>query len=145
VIQGGVLKSYSLSDAAGLAAGLAFVQISDSHMGFNKAANPVSKPSEFDTVDQVLKRAKAKQVFFVPGEHDVIEDNGQQYLTPYGKGRRASHRCQQERERLQVALAAAVTEPLDKLDALFHDRSLATATLAIWSSAKLRLSTCRSA
>src|SRR2546426_4879056 len=45
VIQGGVLKSYSLSripetnpkDTMGE---LSFVQISDSHMGFNKAANP---------------------------------------------------------------------------------------------------------
>src|SRR5215469_16466179 len=43
VIQGGVLKSYSLSRMSELgpkAAGeLNFVQISDSHMGFNKAAN----------------------------------------------------------------------------------------------------------
>ena len=44
VMQGGVLKSYSLSrlsDLGAKAAGeLSFVQISDSHMGFNKAANP---------------------------------------------------------------------------------------------------------
>jgi Icc protein len=44
VMQGGVLKSYSLSRMSELgpkAAGeLTFVQISDSHMGFNKAANP---------------------------------------------------------------------------------------------------------
>jgi len=44
VMQGGVLKSYSLSSMSELephAAGeLSFVQISDSHMGFNKAANP---------------------------------------------------------------------------------------------------------
>ena len=43
-MQGGVLKSYSLSSMSELephAAGeLSFVQISDSHMGFNKAANP---------------------------------------------------------------------------------------------------------
>jgi 3',5'-cyclic AMP phosphodiesterase CpdA len=121
VIKGGVLTSYSLSDPARLAAAgmdgeLAFVQISDSHMGFNKAANPdvvstmqaaidkinaapvepafllhtgdishFSKPTEFDTVDQILKSAKAKQVFFVPGEHDVLEDNGTQYFERYGK------------------------------------------------------------
>ena len=121
VIKGGVLASYSLSDPASLQAGaqdgeLAFIQISDSHMGFNKAANPdvvatlqeainkinaapvqpafllhtgdishLSKPTEFDTVDQMLKGAKARQVFFVPGEHDVLEDNGQQYLQRYGK------------------------------------------------------------
>ena len=123
VMKGGILRSYSLSDPAGLAATgakrgeLSFIQISDSHMGFNKAANPdvvatlqaavekinaaplppefllhtgdishLSKPTEFDTVDQVLKGAKAKQVFYVPGEHDVLEDNGQQYLERYGKG-----------------------------------------------------------
>src|ERR1700690_420724 len=45
VMQGGVLKSYSLSQLpqiGGKAAKgeLSFVQISDSHMGFNKAANP---------------------------------------------------------------------------------------------------------
>jgi 3',5'-cyclic-AMP phosphodiesterase len=122
VIKGGVLRSYSLSDPASLAASapdgeLAFIQISDSHMGFDKAANPdvvatlrvavekinaapmrpefllhtgdishLSKPTEFDTVDQVLKEAKASQVFYVPGEHDVLGDDGKQYLDRYGKG-----------------------------------------------------------
>src|SRR6516165_8722081 len=120
VMQGGVLKSYSLSrlsDLGAKAAGeLSFVQISDSHMGFNKAANPdvvgtlkaaidkinglamppefmlhtgdishLSKPEEFDTVDQILKGASAKDVFFVPGEHDVLGDDGKQYLERYGK------------------------------------------------------------
>src|SRR6266478_4226635 len=46
VMQGGVLKSYSLSRMSDLGAAaattgeLSFVQISDSHMGFNKPANP---------------------------------------------------------------------------------------------------------
>src|SRR5215470_6233446 len=102
VIQGGVLKSYSLSRSSEIgereAKGeLSFVQISDSHMGFNKPANPdvvgtlkaavdkinalptapefmlhtgdvshLSKPEQFDAVDQVLKSARAKDVFFVP-------------------------------------------------------------------------------
>src|SRR5215470_14705165 len=118
VMQGGVLKSYSLSKIPELGAGeLSFVQISDSHMGFNKAANPdvvgtlkaavdkinglaiqpefmlhtgdishLSKPEEFDTVDQILKSASAKDVFFVPGEHDVLNDDGKDYLERYGKG-----------------------------------------------------------
>ena len=95
---------------------LHFVQISDSHMGFNKPANAdvtatlratidkinglpqqpdfiihtgdlshTSKPAEFDTLDQVLKGAKPKQVFFVPGEHDTSVDDGQSYLERYGK------------------------------------------------------------
>jgi len=120
-VEGGVLKSYSLSrlpNLSGTSAGsLSFVQISDSHMGFNKAANPdvvgtlktavarinalpvapefmlhtgdishLSKPEEFDTVDQILKDARAKDVFFVPGEHDMLEDDGKQYFERYGKG-----------------------------------------------------------
>jgi Icc protein len=123
VIQGGVLKSYSLSRLSELgphtAGELSFVQISDSHMGFNKAANPdvvgtlqaaihkinalptppefllhtgdishLSKPEEFDTVDQILKSASTKDVFFVPGEHDVLNDDGKQYLERYAKNSR---------------------------------------------------------
>jgi len=93
------------------------VQISDSHIGFKKEANPdvigtlreavnqinslpaepaflihtgdishLSKPEEFDAVDQILKSAKVGQSFFVPGEHDVLTDNGKGYLDRYGKG-----------------------------------------------------------
>ena len=122
VMEGGILKSFSLSalaktPSAAAQGQLSFVQISDSHMGFNKAANPdvvatlqaavakinalpqtpafmlhtgdithLSKPSEFDTVEQVLKDAKPKTIFYVPGEHDVLEDDGKQYLERYGKG-----------------------------------------------------------
>src|SRR3974390_259925 len=46
----------------------------------------LAKPQEFDTVDQILKSAVAKDVFFVPGEHDVTGDDGKQYLDRYGKG-----------------------------------------------------------
>jgi Icc protein len=122
VMNGGVLKSYSLSrlseigdaDAKGE---LSFVQISDSHMGFNKPANPdvvgtlkaavdkvnalpsppqfmlhtgdishLSKPEEFDTVEQILKSAKPKDIFYVPGEHDVLNDEGAQYRERFAKG-----------------------------------------------------------
>lgn len=118
VLQGGVLKSFSLSDAQRVHAkgDLSFVQISDSHMGFNKAANPdvagtlqtavakinalpnvaefmlhtgdithLSKPGEFDQAQQILQSAKTKEIFFVPGEHDVLEDDGKQYLERFGK------------------------------------------------------------
>ena len=46
----------------------------------------LSKPSEFDTLDQTLKGVSAKQIYFVPGEHDMLTDNGEQYLQRYGKG-----------------------------------------------------------
>jgi len=121
VMQGGVLKSYSLSRMSDLGAAaattgeLSFVQISDSHMGFNKPANPdvagtlkaavdkinalstppqfllhtgdishLSKPEEFDNVDQILK-GTGKEVHFVPGEHDVLNDDGAQFRERYAK------------------------------------------------------------
>jgi Icc protein len=122
VMQGGVLKSYSMSRLAemnpqNMKGELSFVQISDSHMGFNKPANPdvaatlqvavdkinalsappefllhtgdishLSKPEEFDSVEQILKSASAKDVFYVPGEHDVLNDDGKQYHERFGKG-----------------------------------------------------------
>ncbi|HWC18174.1 MAG TPA: metallophosphoesterase, partial [Terriglobales bacterium] len=45
-----------------------------------------SKPAEFDTMDQILKSAQPKQIFYVPGEHDTSVDDGKQYLDRYGKG-----------------------------------------------------------
>ena len=126
LVQGGVLKSYSLSrpdqmNHAEMKGELSFVQISDSHMGFNKAANPdvaatllaavekinalptppefilhtgdishLSKPEEFDAVEQILKGARPKDVFFVPGEHDVLNDDGRQFLERYGKNSKGS-------------------------------------------------------
>jgi hypothetical protein len=122
VMQGGVLKSYALGAmpqmASKVSAGeLSFVQISDSHMGFNKPANPdvaatlqvavdkinglatppefllhtgdvshLSKPEQFDTVDQILRGVPSQKVFYVPGEHDVLDDDGKQFLERYGKG-----------------------------------------------------------
>jgi len=116
-VAGGVLSSQAFGQNAKAGKGeLHFVQISDSHMGFNKPANPdvtatlqaaiqkinalpqepefiihtgdlshTSKPAEFDTLDQVLKSAKPKQTFYVPGEHDTSIDDGKMYLERYGK------------------------------------------------------------
>jgi 3',5'-cyclic-AMP phosphodiesterase len=96
--------------------GLRFAQISDSHIGFDKPANTdvtatlraaiakikaapeqpsfvlhtgdlthLSKPAEFDTLQQVLGEL-SMPVFYVPGEHDVLEDDGKSYLQRFGKG-----------------------------------------------------------
>ena len=96
--------------------GLRFAQISDSHIGFDKPANTdvtatlraaiakikaapeqpsfvlhtgdlthLSKPSEFDTLQQVLSELSVP-VFYVPGEHDVLEDDGRSFLNRFGKG-----------------------------------------------------------
>jgi 3',5'-cyclic AMP phosphodiesterase CpdA len=115
-MNGGVPKSGLLGARPPKNGDLFFVQISDSHIGFNKAANAdvtvtmqaaiakinalptapafllhtgdisqLAKASEFDTADQVLRDSRTKDVFFVPGEHDVGTDNGRSYLERYGK------------------------------------------------------------
>jgi Icc protein len=122
LLQGGVLKSFALSDVLQkkvehLNGDLSFVQISDSHIGFNKAANPdvtatlreaiakvnalptppsfvlhtgdltqLSKPEEFDTLAESLKSLKTERIFYVPGEHDVLNDNGEMFHQRFGKG-----------------------------------------------------------
>jgi 3',5'-cyclic-AMP phosphodiesterase len=45
----------------------------------------LSRPEEFDTVEQILKSSSAREVFYVPGEHDVTDGDGKQYLERYGK------------------------------------------------------------
>src|SRR5437870_8352093 len=115
----GVLRGTPLEASARatkMNGGLRFVQISDSHIGFDKPANTdvtatlraavakikaapeqpsfvlhtgdlthLSKPSEFDTLQQVLAELSLP-VFYVPGEHDVLEDDGKSYLQRFGKG-----------------------------------------------------------
>ncbi len=46
----------------------------------------LSKAEEFDTANEIIKGIKTGEVFFVPGEHDVLTDNGAQYLRRFGKG-----------------------------------------------------------
>jgi 3',5'-cyclic AMP phosphodiesterase CpdA len=121
-VGSGVLRSQALGQNMEPMTGeLRFVQISDTHMGFNKPANPdvastlqaaiekinglpqepeflihtgdlshTSKPGEYDTLDQLLKAAKPKQLFFVPGEHDTSIDDGKQYMERYGKDAKGS-------------------------------------------------------
>jgi len=125
-VSGGVLSSTSLGRWRGAGAPaprgtLFFAQISDSHIGFSKAANPdvaatlgeavarlnalprrpafvlhtgditqLSKPAEFDTAQQLIGGIRTDRVFYVPGEHDVLEDDGRSYLDRYGKGTRGA-------------------------------------------------------
>ena len=119
-VSGGVLGSALLPSRAGAAetarGSFSFVQISDSHIGFNKPANTdvvgtlkeaiarinalpeppdfilhtgdlshLSAPGEFDTLEQMLKDTKAGRIFYVPGEHDVLNDNGKQYRERFAK------------------------------------------------------------
>ena len=50
----------------------------------------LAEASEFDALDQMLKECRTKQVFFVPGEHDILNDNGAQYRERFGKGTQGS-------------------------------------------------------
>jgi 3',5'-cyclic AMP phosphodiesterase CpdA len=116
-VNSGVLSSRAFGQNKKARKGeLHFVQISDSHIGFNRPANPDvtstlqaavdkinareaqpefiihtgdlthdSKEAQYDGMDQVLKGAKAKQIYYVPGEHDTSADDGKQYLERYGK------------------------------------------------------------
>ena len=125
-LSGGVLKGSPLGQAKQAptrthgAGGLRFVQISDSHIGFDKAANSdvtatllaavakikaepeppafvlhtgdlthLSKPAEFDTLQQVLSELSVP-IFYVPGEHDVLDDDGKSYLARFGQGTRGA-------------------------------------------------------
>ncbi len=45
----------------------------------------LSKPEEFDAMDGILKGLRTDQLFFVPGEHDVLVDDGKSYFERYGK------------------------------------------------------------
>jgi len=45
----------------------------------------LSKPEEFDTFDQLVKGCRTRDVFYVPGEHDVLNDGGKLYRDRYLK------------------------------------------------------------
>jgi len=45
----------------------------------------LSEPAEFDTLAQTLKSAKTGEIFYVPGEHDVISDNGKEFRSRHAK------------------------------------------------------------
>ena len=44
------------------------------------------KPGEFDALAELLKSANTKQVFYVPGEHDLFADGGKEFLARHGRG-----------------------------------------------------------
>jgi len=117
-ISGGVPRSLGIIDEAMAqdAGGLTFLQISDSHVGFDKPANPnalgtleeainrikalpvkpsfmihtgdithLSKPREFDDANRIISQARL-DVHYVPGEHDVIDEEVKLYREHYGRG-----------------------------------------------------------
>ena len=121
-ISGGVPHSLGLVDQAQAAEpkGLTFLQISDSHMGFDKPANPNAK----GTLEEAIAHIKAipqkpafmihtgdithlskeqefddaekiisqakLDVHYVPGEHDIIDPDIKLYKERYGRGTKGS-------------------------------------------------------
>ncbi|MBV1795875.1 metallophosphoesterase [Siccirubricoccus sp. G192] len=120
-VRGGVPRAALLAgsaQAAGMdAAGdLAFIQISDSHIGFRNPPNPdpagtlgeaiglvraqrgqaellihtgdvshLSRPAEFDNAEGLIRGA-GLEAHYVPGEHDVLVDNGRPFFERFTRG-----------------------------------------------------------
>src|ERR1700741_1595760 len=117
-VAGGVPSSMGIIGEARAVSpsGLTFLQISDSHVGFDKPANPnaigtleeainkinampakpsfmihtgdithLSKAKEFDDADRIISQAKL-DVHYVPGEHDIIDEEVKLYKERYGRG-----------------------------------------------------------
>jgi 3',5'-cyclic AMP phosphodiesterase CpdA len=117
-VAGGVPRSLGLVGEANAqgAGGLTFLQVSDSHVGFDKPANP----NALGTLEEAINKIKALptkpafmihtgdithlskvsefddaeriisqarlDVHYVPGEHDVIDDGVKLYGERYGRG-----------------------------------------------------------
>jgi 3',5'-cyclic AMP phosphodiesterase CpdA len=104
------------AQAATTAGGLSFMQISDSHIGFANPPNTdtpatlkeaigrvntlkgdasllihtgdvshLSKAAQFDTAEQIIQGA-GLETHYVPGEHDVLEDDGKPFFARFTKG-----------------------------------------------------------
>jgi len=117
-VSGGVPRTLGLVDAANAAEapGMTFLQISDSHVGFDKPANPNAlgtleeainkvnaipkKPSFMIHTGDITHLSKAAEfdnaekiisqakldVHYVPGEHDFLDEEIKFYKDRYGKG-----------------------------------------------------------
>jgi 3',5'-cyclic-AMP phosphodiesterase len=115
-VAGGIPRAHVIGKAEAAETGFTFGQVSDSHLGFDRPVNTnvtgtfqealgqvtsmadkpaflihtgdithLSTAEQFDTGAQLLAATKL-QTYTVPGEHDILEDNGKSYLNRYGKG-----------------------------------------------------------
>jgi 3',5'-cyclic AMP phosphodiesterase CpdA len=116
-VAGGVPRSLGLvGEANAQASGLTFVQISDSHVGFDRPANPnviatlqeavnkikalPAKPAFMIHTGDITHLSKVSEfddaqriisqagldVHYVPGEHDVLDEGVKLYGERYGRG-----------------------------------------------------------
>jgi 3',5'-cyclic AMP phosphodiesterase CpdA len=115
-MRGGVPRSALIGSAAAAERDFSFVQISDSHIGFAKPPNldtpgtlrssvaqvratrgnaslmihtgdvsHLSRDSQFDTAAQIIGDA-GLETHYVPGEHDVLDDDGRGFFARFTKG-----------------------------------------------------------
>jgi 3',5'-cyclic-AMP phosphodiesterase len=116
-MKGGVLRSFAIGDTAAAAEpnDFAFVQVSDSHIGFTKVANPdtvgtltaaigkiralptppafilhtgdVSHLSKDEEFDTArqVMQGSGLDVHYVPGEHDVLGDGGRAFFARFNQ------------------------------------------------------------
>lgn len=118
-VAGGIPRGAALGASA--ASGFSFAQISDSHIGFKGEANPdpsatlqealarikkmpkqpsllvhtgdvthLSTPEQFDTAQQIIKGA-GYQTHYVPGEHDVLVDEGKPFFERFGQDKKTQN------------------------------------------------------
>jgi hypothetical protein len=115
-ISAGIPRSRLIAPAEAAPTGFSFAQVSDSHLGFDKPANPdttatlqaalaqvtampekpafmihtgdITHLSKAVTFDTAaqLMKGTGLQTYTVPGEHDILEENTRSYLNRYGKG-----------------------------------------------------------
>ena len=120
MLAGGIPASRLLTGAQAATPGFSFVQLSDDHIGFNKEANPdvtgtlrratalvaklprkpdfiihtgdvshLSKPAELDLARQVISELGIP-LYVVPGEHDMLIDDGATFRERFGQGTRGA-------------------------------------------------------
>ncbi len=111
---GGVPTSRAFGEGGGGRSDFSFVQISDSHIGFNKPANAdvtatlqkalakidamgampdflihtgdLTHSSKAAEFHMLGQLMRSRQAFYVPGEHDTSVDDGKMYFERFGKG-----------------------------------------------------------
>jgi len=84
----GFHKAPNMDVAATLRESLAMINAQSSRPDFllhTGDLTHLSKPEEFDTLSGIMKEAHVDKVFYVPGEHDVIGDNGAEFFRRFGE------------------------------------------------------------
>jgi len=114
-VAGGVPRARLIGSAEAATTGFSFVQVSDSHLGFDKPANPDTTGTFSEALKDVgkvpgnprflihtgdithlskpqqfdignqLLKTTGLTTYTVPGEHDVLEDDNKSWLNHYGK------------------------------------------------------------